>query len=57
MTLIVAGSSGQADALAAADPAAFHRGFRFAMLVAALCAAAGGIVVAIALPKARAGTT
>ena len=63
MTLVVAGSSGDADALAAADPAAFHRGFRVATLVAALCAAASGALVAVALrasrcaPKARDGTT
>jgi hypothetical protein len=63
MTLVVAGSSGDADALAAADPAAFQRGFRVAMFVAALCAAAGGLLVALALrssrpaPTAPAGTT
>jgi len=49
VTLVVAGSSGQTDALAAADPAAFHRGFRLAMTVVGVCAAPGGMLVAIAL--------
>ena len=58
LTIVVALSAGIADehgtdVLAAADRAAFHRGFRWATIVAALCAAAGGVLVALALPTAH----
>jgi hypothetical protein len=56
LTLVVAGGAGgAADVLAAADRAAFHRGFRLAMGVAALCAAAGGVLVGAALARTPAG--
>ena len=59
LTLVVAasgatGSGGThdgADVLAAADRDAFHRGFRAAMIVAAVCAAVGGAVIGAALPS------
>src|SRR5581483_7469349 len=40
------------DVLAAADPDVFQRGFRAAMLLAAVCAAVGGLLVAVALRPA-----
>ena len=57
LTLVVAASvattaGGVNDVLAAADLAAFHRGFRRAMLVAAACAAVGGGLVAVGLRTA-----
>jgi EmrB/QacA subfamily drug resistance transporter len=53
MTIIVAGSaaSTSADVLAATDRAAFHRGFRAAMIVAAACAAFGGVLVGATLGR------
>jgi len=58
LTIVVAGSSaGHADALAVTDRAAFHRGFRVAMIVAAVCAAAGGVLVAALLRTPPPGGT
>jgi len=39
------------DVLSASDPAAFHRGFRFAMLAAGAAAAVGGVVVGASLGR------
>jgi EmrB/QacA subfamily drug resistance transporter len=59
MTIIVAGSAVSAgqDVLATTDRNAFHRGFRAAMIVAAVCAAVGGALVGAALGGGRASTT
>ena len=57
LTVAIVVAQGVADTsnvLAAADPAAFHRGFRVAMMVAAACAAVGGLLVAVALPPSPA---
>jgi EmrB/QacA subfamily drug resistance transporter len=60
LTLVVAmtGSQGGAptpDVLAASDPATFHRGFRAAMIVAGVCAALGGGLIAAALRRSEDG--
>jgi hypothetical protein len=60
LTLVVAagaatGTGPAADVLAAADRDAFHRGFRAAMIVAAVCAAVGGLVIGAALPSRASG--
>ena len=54
LTLIVAmvasvGTGPAPDVLAAVDHEAFHRGFRVAMIVAGVCAALGGALIAMAL--------
>jgi hypothetical protein len=54
VTLIVAAvvsgrGASMTDVLGAADPEAFHRGFRAAMIVAGICAALGGMAGGIAL--------
>ena len=54
VTLIVAavvtgGGASMTDVLGAADPGAFHGGFRAAMIVAGICAALGGMTVGVAL--------
>jgi hypothetical protein len=56
LTLIVAmvasvGSGPAPDVLAAVDHEAFHRGFRVAMIVAGVCAALGGALIAMALER------
>ncbi len=48
-TVVAAGGAPGADVLAAADPGAFHRGFRLAMLIAGGAAALGGAVVGVLL--------
>jgi MFS family permease len=57
LTLVVAASvaataGAASDVLAASDLAAFHRGFRMAMLVAGVCAALGGALVVAGLRPA-----
>ena len=49
VTLVVAGERAPPghDVLAAADPAAFHRGFRAALVVAGAAALLGGVVVGV----------
>ena len=54
VSIVASAQSGPAsDVLAAVDREAFHRGFRVAMIVAAACAALGGVLIAVMLKPAR----
>jgi hypothetical protein len=54
VSIVASAQSGPAsDVLAAVDREAFHRGFRVAMIVAAVCAALGGALIAVMLKPAR----